>query len=189
MNAVITQRVTLPDGAEQVVSHFQGVPVRTIFTTNDRVYLVAKDVTTALGYSNLRQAIKLHVPEKEKGVYQIYPLRDSAVGGGLQNAVVITESGFNALIMHSQKPKAKEFQYHVESEIIPEVLKTGEYAKRDTNKLADIFGSMFTLQTELPVEVAAVADARKYLVLAEIALSNGNKLTADALISKAVNEL
>lgn len=119
----------------QTVNYFDDVPVRAVLLQN-KTWLVARDVTKAMGYSNSRQAIKNHVSKLDKGVTKIDTLTNGSVGGGLQEATIINESGFNALILHSKKPKAKKFQRFITSEVIPQILRTGKYvpkSKQATN--------------------------------------------------------
>lgn len=65
-------------------------------------YFVGKDVATALGYSNTRDALFKHVDDDDKNTVAICD------GKGNPNQTVITESGLYSLIFSSQMPEAKK---------------------------------------------------------------------------------
>ena len=60
---------------------------------------VGRDVATALGYSNTRDALNKHVDSEDKGVANCDTL------GGIQKLTVINESGLYALILSSKLPQ------------------------------------------------------------------------------------
>ena len=82
---------------------------------------VGKDVATALGYSNTRDALNKHVDREDKGVANCDTL------GGIQKLTVINESGLYALILSSKLPQAKAFKRWVTSEVLPQIRQTGGY--------------------------------------------------------------
>ena len=82
---------------------------------------VGRDVATALGYSNTRDALNKHVDREDKGTVAI---RDTAYE---TRAVVINESGLYALILSSKLPQAKAFKRWVTSEVLPQIRQTGGY--------------------------------------------------------------
>lgn len=84
-------------------------------------WFVAKDITKALGYSNSSKAIADHVDIDDRGVTKRYTL------GGLQEIVIINESGLYSLILGSRLPNAKKFKRWVTSEVLPQIRKTGGY--------------------------------------------------------------
>ena len=85
-------------------------------------YFVGKDVTGILGYSNSRKAIGDHVDEEDKGVTKCDTL------GGVQDMVIINESGLYSLILSSKLPTAKEFKRWVTAEVLPSIRRHGMYA-------------------------------------------------------------
>ncbi|MBQ6975549.1 MAG: hypothetical protein IJQ16_03240 [Selenomonadaceae bacterium] len=93
-------------------------------------YFVGKDVATALGYSNFRDALARHVRDKHKkdGVV----IRDSI--GRNQKPTLISEAGLYALIMRSNLPKAEDFQDWVVEEVLPAIRKTGAYVLSKAEK-------------------------------------------------------
>ena len=78
--------------------------VRTLTNENGEVFFVGKDVAQALGYSNTRKALLDHVDVEDKGVTK----RDTL--GGIQQMVVINESGLYSLVLSSKLPQAREFK-------------------------------------------------------------------------------
>ena len=88
---------------------------------NNQIMFVGKDVATALGYSNTRDALNKHVDREDKGTVAI---RDTAYE---TRAVVINESGLYALILSSKLPQAKAFKRWVTSEVLPQIRQTGGY--------------------------------------------------------------
>lgn len=85
-------------------------------------WLVGKDVATALGYSNPRDALRVHVDDEDKNTVVIH---DGIPGN--PNMTVINESGVYSLVMSSKLPDAKKFRRWVTSEVLPAIRKTGGY--------------------------------------------------------------
>lgn len=86
---------------------------------DEKVWFVATDVATSLGYKNKSDAIGRHC----KGVVK----HDILTNGGNQEVNVINEYDVIRLIMKSKLPQAQEFEKWVIEEVIPSVLKTGSY--------------------------------------------------------------
>lgn len=99
--------------------------VRTILI-NEEPWFVGKDVATALGYSNTRDALMAHVEEEDKGVVKC------DTPGGKQDMVAVNESGLYALIFGSKLSDAKKFKRWVTTEVLPSIRKTGGYGKAMT---------------------------------------------------------
>ena len=95
--------------------------IRTLTNEQGETFFVGKDVAQALGYSNTRKALQDHVDDEDKGVTK----RDTL--GGIQQMVVINESGLYALVLSSKLPQAKEFKRWVTSEVLPQIRQTGGY--------------------------------------------------------------
>ena len=96
--------------------------IRTV-TINNEPWFVSKDVATALGYSNSRDAISKHVFDDDKGVAKC------DTPSGRQEMSVINESGLYALIFGSKLDSAKRFKHWVTSEVLPSIGRTGSYQK------------------------------------------------------------
>lgn len=94
--------------------------VRTV-NIDGEPWLVGKDVATALRYERTADAIRQHVELEDKGVGEIQ------TPGGIQNMVIINESGLYALIFGSKLPSSKRFKHWVTSEVLPSIRKHGGY--------------------------------------------------------------
>jgi prophage antirepressor-like protein len=88
---------------------------------NNQIMFVGKDVATALGYSNTRDALSKHVDAEDKGTVAI---RDTAYE---TRVTLINESGLYSLILSSKLPQAKAFKLWVTAEVLPQIRKTGGY--------------------------------------------------------------
>ena len=102
------------------IFNFHGQEVRTM-TIDDEPWFVGKDVADILGYSKARNAIALHVDEEDALKQGIL------TGGGIQEMLLINESGLYSLILSSKLPQAKEFKKWVTSEVLPAIRKHGGY--------------------------------------------------------------
>lgn len=98
--------------------------VRTVELENE-IYFVGTDVASILGYKKPNNAINTHV-DKEDTLKQ-----GILTNGGMQEMILINESGLYALILSSNLPQAKEFKKWVTSEVLPMIRKTGMYAIDD----------------------------------------------------------
>lgn len=96
--------------------------VRTI-NRDGEPWFVGKDVAERLGHKNQQRAIRDHVDPEDKGV------TDLVTPGGIQQIVIINESGLYSLVLSSKLPTAKAFRRWITSEVIPSIRKTGKYAK------------------------------------------------------------
>ncbi|WP_350258515.1 phage antirepressor [Scrofimicrobium sp. R131] len=94
-----------------------------IRTVNDEghVLFCGKDVTTALGYKDPTNALKLHC----KGVAKYHPLETP---GGVQQFRFITEGDLYRLISSSILPAAERFESWVFDEVLPSIRRHGIYA-------------------------------------------------------------
>ena len=95
--------------------------IRTV-TIDGEPWFVGKDIATALGYSNTRDALAKHVDDEDKGVAKC------DTPSGKQNMSIINESGLYALIFGSKLESAKKFKHWVTAEVLPAIRKTGIYA-------------------------------------------------------------
>ena len=84
-------------------------------------FFVGSDVAKALGYKNTRKALIDHVDDEDRGVTK----RDTL--GGVQQMVIINESGLYSLVLSSKLPQAKDFKRWVTAEVLPQIRQTGGY--------------------------------------------------------------
>ena len=89
-------------------------------------WFVAKDVCTALGVANSRDALA-RLDDDEKGV----GLTDTL--GGAQEMTIVNEPGLYTLVLSSRKPEARAFKRWITHEVIPSIRRHGGYmaAKAD----------------------------------------------------------
>ena len=106
----------------QIFNNEEFGKIRTV-TINNEPWFVSKDVATALGYSNSRDAISKHVFDDDKGVAKC------DTPSGRQEMSVINESGLYALIFVFKFDSAKRFKHWVTSEVLPSIRRTGSYQK------------------------------------------------------------
>lgn len=109
-------------------TEFGELTVLTFEDGEDIVWFIGKEVTTLLGYSNTRDALKKHVDDEDKNTVAI---RDGNQKGN-PNKVIINESGLYSLILSSKLPSAKKFKRWVTSEVLPSIRKHGAYLTQET---------------------------------------------------------
>ena len=90
-------------------------------TVEGETFFVGKDVASALGYGNSREALRKHVDEEDKQVSRF------VTGGQQYNMTVINESGLYSLILSSKLESARRFKRWVTSEVLPAIRKNGRY--------------------------------------------------------------
>ena len=113
-----------------VFNHPQFGELRTV-EIDGVVWFVGKDVAEALGYSKSRNAIAAHVDEEDKTHAPI----QGGCSTGVQDTIVINESGLYSLILSSKLPSAKDFKHWVTSEVLPSIRKTGGYVNPSQSDL------------------------------------------------------
>ena len=77
--------------------------IRTMTNEKGETFFVGKDVAKALGYSDARKAIRVHVDSDDRGVDEM------ATPGGIQKVVIINESGLYSLILSSRTPAGIDY--------------------------------------------------------------------------------
>jgi prophage antirepressor-like protein len=142
-------------------------------------WFVGKDVATALGYSNPRDALSKHVDSEDKDVAFCDTL------GGSQKQTVINESGMYSLILGSKLEGAKRFKRWVTSEVLPSIRKSGAYA---TDSAAAEYKARELRIKEMNAQARLLnAETRRLVALQkEKGLS---KVAVDTLAIKAMEEI
>lgn len=120
--------------------------VRTV-RIDDEPWFVGRDVAKILGYANPNDALAKHVDEEDRGLAKCDTL------GGIQEMMIVNESGLYSLILSSKLEGAKKFKRWVTSEVIPQIRKTGSYHAPKTyaealRRLADEAEKMEALQKQ-----------------------------------------
>ena len=96
-----------------------------VVTVECEPWLVGKDVATALGYSNTKDALSAHVDDEDKRVIQ--RSENTTLEIPNRGLTIINESGLYSLVLSSKLPTVKKFRRWVTSEILPSIRKTGGY--------------------------------------------------------------
>lgn len=86
---------------------------------------MGKDVATALGYVNTKDAIYTHVDSEDKRIIQ--RSENTTLEIPNRGMTLINESGLYSLILSSKLESAKRFKRWVTSEVLPCIRKTGGY--------------------------------------------------------------
>lgn len=120
--------------------NFESNEVRTLLINNEPLF-VGNDVAKVLGYTDTKQALRLHVDDEDKRVMSYEEFKgcknntfESIPNRGL---TVVNESGLYSLIIGSKLPSAKKFKRWVTSEVLPTLRKTGQYNMTDSYMIKD----------------------------------------------------
>lgn len=135
---------------EVEVFNFKTNEVRTVLI-NQEVWFVGKDVSEALGYSDLNKAVAMHVDDEDK------KLNDKTSSSfGQRGATLINQSGVISLVLSSKLPDARKFKRWVTSEVIPSVLKNGSYTKPQST--LQLFDNALQVMKEQETKINHVVD-------------------------------
>lgn len=127
--------------------------IRTVII-NSEPWFVGKDIAEALGYGkgkSLNNAVANHVDDEDKGVTEMM------TPGGIQNLIIINESGLYSLILSSKLLSAKKFKRWVTNEVLPSIRKTGHYGNtplKDVISLIRITKDNMEKQGATPTQIA-----------------------------------
>lgn len=172
------QGLGLPNGDIQAVVTFHENPVRILSADVDgRRLVVSRDVNTAMGYQNHRQAVLDRVSASHRYLYQVAPINYRSGRGGLQKAVVLDEIGFGQLIEHSKKPEAQELSNFLFGEAFPRL--------ESLTNVPTVANSV----DKQPNAATHPQDPSKLLTLAEIAKDQSNMSVYEDLIQRAMGAL
>lgn len=135
------------EATEMVVltRQFNGQDYRIIIKDGTE-WFVAKDVCDILELKRVDTSVRRLRPI-EKATLKVSTL------GGIQTMTTVTESGFYALILKSNKPDAEEFRFKVTSEILPAIRKTGGYSVAQQATPMEMKEFMEQLMTQFKEEV------------------------------------
>ena len=127
--------------------------IRTLLI-NGELWFVGKDVAERLGYSKAQNAISIHVDMEDT-------LKQGILSnGGVQETILINESGLYSLVLSSKLPSARKFKHWITSEVIPSVRKHGTYMTMETIK-ETLTNPDFIIK--LATELKKEQNARKFL--------------------------
>lgn len=172
----------------QIFNNEEFGKIRTV-TINNEPWFVSKDVATALGYSNSRDAISKHVFDDDKGVAKC------DTPSGRQEMSVINESGLYALIFGSKLDSAKRFKHWVTSEVLPSIRRSGSYQKSLTPEqmmriqlemIDDVSGRVTKLENTMNIDYGQQRVLEKEVAKVVIESLGGKDSNAYREVSKKV---
>ena len=99
-----------------------------------------KDIAVSLGYENTKDAIKKHVFEEDKSVFQRSQFATLEIPN--RGMTFVNESGLYSLIFGSKLESARKFKHWVTSEVLPSIRKTGQYITTTDNKMETMLEDM-----------------------------------------------
>lgn len=99
-------------------------------TIGDEPWFVGKDVAQVLGYERTADAVRKYIDPDDRGVAKM------ETPSGIQEMIIINESGLYSLILSSKLPGAKKFKHWVTSEVLPSIRKHGAYMTPQTLQAA-----------------------------------------------------
>lgn len=148
--------------------------IRTV-EQDGKVMFCGKDVATALGYSNTKDALAKHC----KGVANRYPLKTD---GGTQQFRFITEGDLYRLIASSKLPSAQQFESWVFDEVLPSIRKQGGYmtARADETPEEIMARALMLAKDTMDRQQREIAELRPKALFADaVAASDGTCLIGE----------
>ena len=118
-------------------------------------YFVGKDVASALGYKNTKDALIRHVDEEDKLGARF------TTSGQNREMIVINESGLYSLILSSKLESARRFKRWVTSEVLPQIRKNGRYELEQQNRVLE---SRNALLEEITVQQKPLTDYARIIL-------------------------
>jgi len=148
---------------------FHGQAVRTATLDGDPV-VVLTDIAKVLGYRDANSAGRI-LRDHHKGYAEV------RTPGGTQQMLVITERGFNRLVIRSNAANAEEVQDWITDEVLPTIRRTGGYltpvSELDELQVAERYVAALRDKKALAAKVAELTpDAEAWQILVQRA---GNK--------------
>ena len=142
-------------------------------------WFVGKDVATALGYKNTKDALAKHVDDEDKRVIQ--KSQNATLEIPNRGLTIINESGMYSLVLSSKLPEAVKVRHWITSQVMPQLFRTGGnfYVNPDWKKV----------RNEGKVVRKKLTDAVK--IFAEYAANQGtsrNEKVFYSQISRQVNQ-
>lgn len=151
--------------------------IRTV-EQDGKVLFCGKDVATALGYVNTKDALSRHC--KSDGVVNRYPIVDQL--GREQQARFITEGDLYRLIASSKLPSAQKFESWVFDEVLPSIRKQGGYmtARADETPEEIMARALMLAKDTMDRQQREIAELRPKALFADaVAASDGTCLIGE----------
>ena len=124
-------------------------------TVEGETYFVGKDVASALGYKNTKNALMRHVDEEDKLGARF------TTSGQNREMIVINESGLYSLILSSKLDSARRFKRWVTSEVLPQIRKNGRYELEQQNRVLE---SRNALLEEITIQQKPLTDYARIIL-------------------------
>lgn len=158
----------------QVFKNDQFGTIRALRGDDGEPMFVAKDVCTALGLGNSRQALS-RLDEDEKGVIS------TDTPGGEQKMQAVNEAGLYVLVLGSKKPEAKAFKRWVTHEVLPAIRRDGGYmVARDETPEETMARAFVIAQATIDRQKSRIAELEPKALFADaVAASDGTCLVGE----------
>ena len=153
----------------QIFNNSEFGKIRTV-TINGEPWFVGKDIAGALGYKEPTKAARERVDEEDKGMSKI------DTPSGMQDMVIINESGLYSLILSSKLPSAKKFKHWVTSEVLPAIRKNGFYGNQ-TEQLTEVTKQLVKVAETLIQATVSIAQSVNRMVDAVEHLTTEKEIT------------
>ena len=108
---------------------FEQHVISIIMDTNDILWFNANDLTAALGYTEAKRMIQLHINKKDK--IQLKNINHNYNIVIHPNSIYLNESGLYTLLIKSNKPNAKKFTAWITTDVLPSIRKYGYYKMKN----------------------------------------------------------
>ena len=170
---------------------FEGKAVRTILSETGEPLFVGKDVCDVLEYQRTSDAIQAHC----KGAAIYRPLQTA---GGVQETRMLTLPDVLRLITSSRMPAAEKFETWVFEDVLPTILKTGQYSVKpaaesdfDFEKLVDACVSRICINS-VATEITDPRNGNVFTLtftdVAKSVLNHGERLKGVSDFTQAADE-
>lgn len=126
---------------------YENIKILVIIDINNELWFNANNTAKALGYSDLRDAIRTHVEKKDTKQLKYINYKHKT---GHPLTLYLNEAGLYSLMLRSRMPKAKKFTNWVTHDVLPSIRKFGSYKlkKKYESKLAFITKKIRYLEKE-----------------------------------------
>lgn len=108
---------------------FEQNRIHIIMDTNDILWFNAYDLTFALGYTEAKRMVQLHIEQKDK--IQLKNINHNYNIKNHPNSIYVNESGLYTLLIKSNKPNAKKFTAWITNDVLPSIRKYGYYKMKN----------------------------------------------------------
>ena len=127
------------DNNKQIIN-YENIQIKYLYDDNTNLFFRAKDVCSALGYNNNRQAIASNINKKNCFSFQSLNISNTITLNSKSmleddKTTFINESGLYELFLNSKKKSAKQIAYWIAEEVLPLIRKHGFSVMNNTLNL------------------------------------------------------